>query len=103
MSAYTCNECDKPLEARVREVELKEGETAKVTESRVIISHVACSNGCDDEETPNKEKPKKRKTNARSGAVARESGDSCPKSELCDRSAGHTGRCNSKLAELVEA
>lgn len=103
--SYTCPDCeDGILEAKVREVdlELKGDETARVIGGVALVTTVACSNGCssesDDEE---EEKPKRKKRAPATAATA--SDDACQRSELCSKQPGHNGRCNTKLAERVEA
>lgn len=112
MSGYSCSDCKAgELVVQTREIELTDGETISVLDSGVVIAtRIACSNGdCDSHEAAEDEaeegdkKPKRKKRRTTKHAAPAASGEECPKSELCDRSAGHTGRCNTKLAELVEA
>jgi hypothetical protein len=103
MSTFTCPGCeDGQLEAKVREVdlELEEGETAQIVAGVVLITSVGCNNGCDDHHE--EKKPKRQKGKNKDHAPAA-SGDACARSELCSKSNGHKGRCDSKLAERVDA
>jgi hypothetical protein len=94
---YSCPDCkDGSLEAKVRELDLalEEGETAKIVGGRILITSVGCDNGCSSEV----HKPRRKKNRS---APSAEPGQ-CPRSELCSKGPGHTGRCNSKLAEKNE-
>ena len=92
--SYTCPDCDDGvLVAKVREIEIADDETAELVDGRVQVTSVRCNNGCspdDEEEAP---KPRKKKK----APAAAEPGQ-CPRSEICSKGPGHTGRCNSLLA-----
>jgi hypothetical protein len=96
---YTCPDCDDGiLEPKFRKIalELKDGEKAEIIGDVVLVSSVRCNNGCSpDDAEEEEEKPRKKKK--ASTAAAAEPGQ-CPRSELCSKGPGHTGRCNSKLA-----
>jgi hypothetical protein len=58
MSLYTCPDCkDGVLEAKVRELELEDGETAQLVNGHVFITTVGCNNGCEsaDDDAPSPE------------------------------------------------
>jgi hypothetical protein len=87
--SYTCPDCDGGiLVAKVREIQVKDDETAEIVEGRVRITSVRCNNGCspDDVEEEEEEKPKRKKRTPRAAADT----DSCDE-EGCIRPAGHAG------------
>lgn len=87
---YSCPDCeDGTLEAKVRELELKEGETAQIVGGRVFISHVGCNNGCSSEV--------EEATEETAPETAPDARVKCAKTELCSREDRHRGMCNSKL------
>lgn len=105
--SYTCPDCeDGVLVAKVREIPIADDETAEITkDGRVQITTVRCNNGCspESEEEEEEEKPKRKKRTPPKAWVEAPGQHQCPKSELCSNGPGHRGRCNTKLAERVEA
>lgn len=95
--SYTCPDCeDGVLEAKYREIELEEGETAQVIGGVVFATHVACNNGCSAE--TEEEKPKRKK---RTPATS-ESDKPCTRNDDCARPYAHTGMCNHKRGTAEE-
>jgi hypothetical protein len=75
--SYSCPDCkDGTLEAKVREIELEEGETAEIVGGVVIATKVGCDNGCSSEPT---------------GEDHDHEIEACGK-DGCTRSKGHRGR-----------
>jgi hypothetical protein len=76
--SYSCPDCENgTLEAKVREIELEEGEIAEIVGGVIIATKVGCNNGCSSEPAEEEEEGSR---------------DLCEKVPGCIRSKGHRGR-----------